>query len=331
MQKKFVRRLLTLLIAPVFLLTSCSPGGSSAGDYPWYDTLADLAAASDLVVRLEVVEVTEYPDGNPPEYGDYGYPLTITRARVVEVLAGTGLDTGEIIAVRETSTRSNPGPSAAFLADITEPVAFLSYWDDGTYTPLTPDLALWQPNGDGEYRPLSDQTEMKAASYAELREIVAPEPAAEVHASWAYGYESYEELVQNADLIVLGTVSALSVDEEAKPLLTTVYTIDIAQVLAGEISGSNVELAISGGTVDDGVIASVSDPLPEVADSFLLFLSLDDDGAYQVLGGPQGRVRHIDGLLYSLDGQDPGTEFAGPLSLSSASYTELITELGLDG
>lgn len=174
MREKFVRRLLTLLIAPVFLLASCSPGGSSAGDYPWYDSLDGLVADSDLVVRLEVVESAEYPDGNPPGYEDYGYPLTLTRARVVEVLAGMGLYTGEIIAVRETSTRSSPGPSAAFLSDMTEPVAFLSYWDDGTYTPLTPDLALWQPNANGEYRPLSDQTEMKAASYAELRDLVEP-------------------------------------------------------------------------------------------------------------------------------------------------------------
>lgn len=158
-----------------------------------------------------------------------------------------------------------------------------------------------------------------------------PTASAQLHASWEYSHSSYQEILEKSDLTVLGTISAEREVASQDGIPFTTYTVKIGEVLSGDVQQDTVDLYMTGGVIDRVLFEIPEDPLPQLGEEFLLFLAVNEDGTYRSVGGPEGRVRYEEGLLYSLRVQDEQSDVVDPLSMSGESYTDFIAELGLGG
>lgn len=123
-----------------------------------------------------------------------------------------------------------------------------------------------------------------------------PTPDVIVHASWAMSYGTLGDLAQDADAVVVGTVSDLSYDgrDPQDPTLPLrLYDIHVDRVIAGEAPG-DIVVSQTGGTLDGKKYIVEGDPLIAAGDRVVLYLQRVDSGPskghYFILGGPQGRL-----------------------------------------
>lgn len=128
------------------------------------------------------------------------------------------------------------------------------------------------------------------------------------HADWTEHYESMKEMVDAADLILTGTVSA-STPEQRVDLIFTQQTIQIDTCIKGEANaGDCVNVLQTGGTLGDITTTPFAEcPLFSTGDTMLLFLHKTNEGHYLVLGGYQGAGTIVDGVVQVEPGnlQDP--------------------------
>ncbi|GIO05733.1 hypothetical protein J31TS6_17610 [Brevibacillus reuszeri] len=145
-----------------------------------------------------------------------------------------------------------------------------------------------------------------------------------VHASWGTEQPSVESLLDESDLVVVGT---LKEDLESyQPFdgyehTFTDGTIELQRVLKGP-SLDEVVLSQYGGVREDGKIEVFDDlPLLDKSKTYLMFLSKINDnternGKYQVTGGPQG--------LYELAGSDRKRMKAPDAELSDFAISSFV-------
>lgn len=122
--------------------------------------------------------------------------------------------------------------------------------------------------------------------------------ASTAHADWTEHYESMEEMIDAADLILTGTVSA-STPEQRVDLIFTQQTIQIDTCIKGEANaGDCVNVLQTGGTLGDITTTPFAEcPLFSTGDTMLLFLHKTNEGHYLVLGGYQGAGTIEDGIV----------------------------------
>lgn len=150
----------------------------------------------------------------------------------------------------------------------------------------------------------------------------APE-VVNMDASWAVEYHSLAELKDHADLVVEGRFArVVRQTQDAKGVPSTDFTFDVDKVLddrghrvAG--AGSTVSVHQTGGLVDKVLHQISDDPLFQVGEHSVLFLTEYEPGHYRVIGGPTGRFTVKDGTLGPVN--DEGVKFSGtPESFASA-------------
>ncbi len=133
-------------------------------------------------------------------------------------------------------------------------------------------------------------------------------------------YESLTALVDNAPLIVRGTVSGIAPATRVIPTsvtvdqlpphkatnigyLTTDVTITVEQVLAGasDLVGTNIVVIHLGGETATQQSLAEGQPLSQRGRQYVFFLRPAPDGRYIIVDGPQGRYTVQNGKLAVVD------------------------------
>ena len=136
------------------------------------------------------------------------------------------------------------------------------------------------------------------------------------YASWAYIYESVEEMEADSDLIVEGRVAfqTTQLRGEEYPTVYTLSTVEIVSLIAGEAKGAEPLDKIEGnlsiiiqqtggiyGAQESPVIYGA--PLLEIGDEYLLYLKYEPSrfgNNYSIAAGNQGYAR----IEYNLRGKE---------------------------
>jgi len=134
-------------------------------------------------------------------------------------------------------------------------------------------------------------------------------------ASWPVYYESIGRLVDDADLVLMGTVTGVvgTSEEVGEPMgdaipliVSTHYSISVNQIFRRSIaSADEIIVTQTGGSAGDRIYETADDPLFAVGDTYLMFVregGVDSiyDNQFVVLGGPQGRMVVEDDKVWSL-------------------------------
>lgn len=109
------------------------------------------------------------------------------------------------------------------------------------------------------------------------------------HALWEITYDSMDEIIKNADLIIVGECigyKPLAVED----IILTDVEINIKSIYKGSLSkDDNIVIRQLGGKIEDRVYNPVEDaPLLLNENQYLLFLKEVEDGQYGFVGGYQG-------------------------------------------
>jgi hypothetical protein len=124
-------------------------------------------------------------------------------------------------------------------------------------------------------------------------------------ADWVQTYSSVEAMAKDTEYIIIGKLIDSYVWEYPKeykhvPLLFTYYKVEVLSEIKGEME--NVISVYVDGGVQNGKEYIIEDsPLLNVGDTMILFLMNGSNEDYTTVGGPQGRFKVIDGIVYATD------------------------------
>lgn len=140
--------------------------------------------------------------------------------------------------------------------------------------------------------------------------LPSPEASSSIlmDARWAKHYETLDELLTEADLVVRGRVDAafrefLEPTALKSELPVTDFTFRIDEVLAGE-RPERLVIRQTGGMTSRGKVEVRDDRLMRPGEEYVLFLVTPDRQTYVVIGGPQGRFIVDQGAISSLSARD---------------------------
>jgi hypothetical protein len=177
------RTLCAVTLAATLALAACGePAGGRVlyqGDYPHYETVADLVAKSDLVIEATVTNPRSgvlYPTGEEPR-PETGVVITIWSATVSQVHKGAAAATLEVQQTggeRDGVTYEQPG-AVPFVAGRTY-LLFLATFPDAPAALLNPGQAQHTVEADGTYRPVGDNT-LRVTAADLTRAATPPAPA----------------------------------------------------------------------------------------------------------------------------------------------------------
>lgn len=100
--------------------------------------------------------------------------------------------------------------------------------------------------------------------------------------------KSFEELVDEAGEIFVGTVTALVPRRTAAGVIVTDVTFSDRVVLKGDPSVPARVLTVLGGTLDGETVRLAGVPEFQLGVRYLVFARLAEGAAFPVVGGPQG-------------------------------------------
>ena len=131
----------------------------------------------------------------------------------------------------------------------------------------------------------------------------APDPDAGLrrqvmHASWAKGYASVEELMADTDFAglieVTGVVrvenSGAHLSEGSMAMPATVFSARVLDAAAG--GQTELEIYMTGERTDEEVFELADDPLMASGEKWFIFARQNDNGTYTILTGPCGRFAY---------------------------------------
>lgn len=104
-----------------------------------------------------------------------------------------------------------------------------------------------------------------------------------------------ELLISDSKAIVSGVVIAAEPRYNEAGEIETVYTVQIEEVLKGDIAGSRVQVLEWGGQIGNDVMVSSGAPRYEAAGSYLMFLTADRNGAWTTQHLTLGRFEKKNG------------------------------------
>jgi hypothetical protein len=151
---------------------------------------------------------------------------------------------------------------------------------------------------------------------------------------WAENYDSFEEITDAADLVVVGSidrvVAEVSVGGWRSEPFATEFRFKVDSVLKGEqVAQITIhQLGVAGESEAN------DDPLFSSGERYILFLGEGEPGKYYVLGGPQGRFMIVGNLVFSMDNVLPDRVYVGALEVNGLpkeafidSISEIVTGL----
>ncbi|RAQ29907.1 hypothetical protein DPQ25_06390 [Hydrogeniiclostridium mannosilyticum] len=131
----------------------------------------------------------------------------------------------------------------------------------------------------------------------------APDPDAGLrrqvmHASWAKGYASVEELMADTDFAglieVTGVVrvenSGAHLSEGSMAMPATVFSARVLDAAAG--GQTELEIYMTGERTDEEVFELADDPLMASGEKWFIFARQNDNGTHTILTGPCGRFAY---------------------------------------
>lgn len=146
-------------------------------------------------------------------------------------------------------------------------------------------------------------------------------------ASWAVEYHSLAELKSHADLVVEGQFGrVIQQAQDAKGVPFTDFAFTVGKVLRDQghrVTGPGATVTVhqTGGLVDKVLHQIDDDPLFQVGEHSVLFLTEYKPGFYRVIGGPTGRFTVKNGTLSPINQE--GVKFSGtPEAFASAVKTQ---------
>jgi hypothetical protein len=115
--------------------------------------------------------------------------------------------------------------------------------------------------------------------------------------SWAFIYDSIEDMCAHSDSIVVGTADSISEIEDEHPMYTTYWNVKVESVLKGD---DMEEITVSQMGSPDVPYSDISScPLFHPGDRYLLFLSKSETGSYYF--HPQGHFMVWKDRVYSMN------------------------------
>lgn len=139
--------------------------------------------------------------------------------------------------------------------------------------------------------------------------------------SWADGASSKDELIKQAEAIIVGTVESTEVTEvtDFGPLSDATISVNTWVKSQGE-KPETIVIRQTGGESDGVLYQAADDPLLQVGEKGIFFVRYDaNTGVYIILGGPTGRFKVIGNDAQPL----PGTAIQG---FTSQKVAQLIEE-----
>jgi hypothetical protein len=120
-------------------------------------------------------------------------------------------------------------------------------------------------------------------------------------ASWAGAYSTMEELCMGADIIAVGTVTAIEqVTNRTTAGGSVLYFTDFAFTVAQALKGpGNLSEVVIHQTGAPGEWELQSDPLFNLGEQYVVFVD-GEEGRYATIGGPQGRFPIIEDEVFSM-------------------------------
>ena len=106
-----------------------------------------------------------------------------------------------------------------------------------------------------------------------------------------------EDLTREASVILIGNVTAITT-HGGEGMIYREVEIDVERYLKNPLNSSEVFIEVLGGEMGEIGLWVEDQPSFEINERVLVFLR--DGGAYQVVGGPQGKYTLTDGLAKSL-------------------------------
>lgn len=123
-------------------------------------------------------------------------------------------------------------------------------------------------------------------------------------ASWSYNYSDIEEISQASDIIAIVRVSNQAQSYEEGGLPYTETKVEVIDPIYGVDLGNTLNIYQTGGETDDSIIEVEDDPLLHNKEEFLIFAQQNEDGTITILSGPQGRLKHSNGVLNTLKAEN---------------------------
>lgn len=130
-----------------------------------------------------------------------------------------------------------------------------------------------------------------------------------------------------SDAVVLGTVTAIDYrtslpQSDGTRLPFTFVTLTIERAWSGATAGDSLTLRLAGGpTSDGGLILNSEQPIFQMGDRDVLFVSGNDVGAVPFYKGSFSRLRLIDGAAY--DNEGDGMQLSATGELGRGDWHEL--------
>lgn len=139
--------------------------------------------------------------------------------------------------------------------------------------------------------------------------------------SWAFAYDSIEDMCAHSDIIVVGTADSINEIEDEHPMYTTYWNFKVASVLKGDNMKEIIVPQMGSPDVPYSDISSC--PLFHPGDCFLLFLNKSETGSYYF--HPQGHFMVWKDKVYSMNYVLPENDALRPVPGLNPNGTELKT------
>lgn len=124
------------------------------------------------------------------------------------------------------------------------------------------------------------------------------------HASWNYSYGSIEELAQDSDLVALVTVGEKISEKSVDHIPMSDFEATVVKPIINSEKGQKISITQTGGLTEvNGEKIKMEledDPLLVPGEEYVIFARKNDNGTYAILGGPQGRLKNINGKLHAM-------------------------------
>ena len=148
-------------------------------------------------------------------------------------------------------------------------------------------------------------------------------------AEWAVMYKNTQELIDAADLVVLGEVTSSTsfIEQVGLPhtventIISTNHTFKITKILKGSAEVKEILIQQTGGIIDKTVSYIQDDPLLTEDVEMIVFLREFESNGYCILGGPQGRFHIKNNKVYSI-----GELYPDSASTTKALHTDGVTK-----
>lgn len=151
-------------------------------------------------------------------------------------------------------------------------------------------------------------------------------------ASWNYRYADIKEISEASDIVALVRVEGVNDTYTVSGVPMTEFNVQVITSVEGVKEGDKLVILQTGAETEKEIIEVSDDPLLKLKEEYLIFARDNKDGTVTILGGPQGRLIHINDTFSSIEYvntrlKDSGDEMLMTFKVVNQNEDSLIKEI----